>query len=143
MPLKLPQGLTDDIFVVGLDDNNVPGVPLLASQVASIISADPLSVVVVQDPTPRPTTIDFDIPQADGTVVHVPAGTVTQLSAKVSAAKPVAQPNVPINVTFHIENSDGTPVLDDTGQPITNLTDTVTTGPGVLKKEGMVFGVPA
>jgi hypothetical protein len=137
--LKIGLKQSDDFFVVGFDDANNPGVALLAGQVVTVTSADPSTVVIAQDASPRPTTADFTA----GNGVVVPAGTVTQASGKVSAAQPPAQENVPVTVTSHIANADGSAVVDDTGAPIADISDTVEVIPALLKSEGILFGTPA
>jgi hypothetical protein len=139
MPLRIGTAQVDDWFAIGRADDGTPGVPLLDTQVATATSADPLTVIIGKDAITRNTQVAGTL--ADGTVV--PPGTVTQASGKVSAAKPPAQVNVPINVTLHLANTDGTPVLDDTGAPIADVVDTVTVVPGLVKSEGMLFGAPA
>jgi hypothetical protein len=145
MPLKLPASMTDDVFVIGFDDSNEPGVVLADGQAGELTSEDIKTIIVTQDAVARPTVADANVTAPDGTVVLVPAGTATLASGKVSVNKPPAQPNVPITITWHIHNVDGTPVLDDETPPqaIPNLSDTVTTGPSILRKEGMLFGVAA
>jgi hypothetical protein len=137
--LKMNATKTDDYFIVGLDDSGKPGIGLQAGQTCSVVSADPATVVITPDATPRATTADFTLP--DGTLV--PAGTQAIASGKVAAANPVAQPNVPINVAAHLANADGTPVLDDTNVAVPDQVDTVTIVPNLLKSEGILFGTPA
>ena len=139
MPLKINGSQSDSIFIVGLDDNNVPGDQLQPGQTSTLTSGDPATFVVTQDAAPRPTDKDYTL--ADGTVV--PAGTATLASATIKAAASPAQPNVPINITNHLANADGTPVLDDTGAAIADDVDTATLVPNLVKKVGMLFGTPA
>jgi len=136
MPLKMNGSQSDDIFIVGLDDANKPGDQLQPGQTSTITSADPATWVITQDAVPRPTDKDYTLD--DGTVV--PAGTATLASAKIKAAASPAQVNVPINITNHLANADGTPVLDDTGAPIADDVDTATLVPNLVKKVGMLFG---
>src|ERR1700730_7485750 len=140
MPLSMSLKATDKVFIVGLDDNDDPGVPLLPTQVVTVTPADG-TVVITKDATPLPTDADYKL--ADGTVV--PKGTVTQFSGIVAfGPNPVL--NAAVNVVRSIKNTDGTPVLDDTGAVIADTSDTVTLIPaplGVLKKEGELFGTPA
>jgi hypothetical protein len=138
MPLSMGVGLTDDYFVVGQTDSGAPGVQLLAGQVALVTSADPATVVITPDTTVRATTVPFTL--ADGTAV--PAGTACLASGKVGSPAVPAQPSVPITITVHLANTDGSPILDDTGAAIADLTDTVTIVPGLLKKDGVLFGTP-
>ena len=140
MPLKMTKGQTDKYFIVGLDANNAP-VALLPGQVVTVTSADPASVVITPDATALPTDADYSL--LDGTLV--PKGSITQQSGTVSFG-PSAVIGTAVNVTNSIKNSDGTPVLDDTGAVIADETDTVTQIPapgGVLRKEGELFGKPA
>ena len=140
MPLSMSKGKTDKYFIVGLDDNNAP-VALLPTQVVTVVSADPASVVITKDDVALPTDADYKL--LDGTLV--PKGSVTQQSGTV-AFGPSAVIGTAINVTNSIKNADGTPVKDDTGTVIADETDTVTmiAAPGgVLKKEGELFGTPA
>lgn len=141
--LKINATQSDDYFIVGLDSNNKPGIVLLDGQANDVVSSDPSTVVLTPDATPRKTTADFNLTLADGTVVLVPAGTATISSGKVAAAQPPAQVNAPITVTSHLHNADGSPVLDGSGVAIPDLTDTVTIVPGLLAKEGLLFGTPA
>jgi hypothetical protein len=138
MPLKMNASQSDDIFIVGLDDANKPGDKLQAGQTSTLTSADPATWVITQDPagSERPTDKDYTL--SDGTVV--PAGTATLASAKIKAAASPAQPNVPINITNHLANADGTPVLDDTGAAIADDVDTATLVPNLVRKVGMLFG---
>lgn len=136
--LKMNATKSDDYFMVGLDDSEKP-IGLQPGQTCVVTSADPATVIITPDATPRATLVDMTLP--DGTLV--PAGTQALASGKVKAASPVAQPNVPINITAHLANADGTPVLDDTGTEVPDVTDTVTIVPNLLKSEGMLFGTPA
>jgi hypothetical protein len=137
MPLKMNGTQSDDIFVVGLGDDNKPD-NLQPGQTSTISSADPATWVVTQDATPRPTDKDYTLP--DGTLI--PAGTATLASAKIQAA-PGATNTSPVNITNHLANADGTPVLDDTGAAIEDDVDTATLAPNLVKKVGMIFGTPA
>jgi hypothetical protein len=140
MPLSMSLKQTDRVFIVGQDDSGAPGVPLLSTQVVTLTPADG-TVVITKDATPLPTDADYKL--ADGTAV--PKGTVTQFSGVVAfGPNPVL--NAAVSVVRSIKNTDGTPVLDDTGVAIADTTDTVTliAAPlGVLKKEGELFGTPA
>ena len=138
MPLKMNGSMSDDIFIVGLDDQNKPGDLLQPGQTSTITSADPATWVVTQDAAPRPTDKDYTL--SDGTLV--PAGTATLASAKIKAAVNPVQVNVPVNITNHLANADGTPVLDDTGAAIADDVDTATLVPNLVKKIGLLFGNP-
>ena len=140
MPLKMNATQSDDIFIVGLGDDNKPDL-LQKGQTSTITSADPATWVIAQDAvgSERPTDKAYTLP--DGTLI--PAGTATIASAKIKAAASPAQPNVPINITNHLANADGTPVLDDTGAAIADDVDTATLVPNLVKKVGMLFGTPA
>jgi hypothetical protein len=138
MSLKMPVGKNDDFFIVGFGDDGKPGIGLQAGQTCTVSSADPNTVVIAQDATPRPTTADFVA--ANGT--PVPAGTATIASGKVSdGPSPVLK--TPVVVTSHLANADGSAVLDDTNQPVADVTDTVEVDPNLLKSEGILFGTPA
>jgi hypothetical protein len=137
MPIKLGIKATDKYFVIGIDDAGNVGTALLAGQKASVVSADPATIVTVDDPTAQPT--DSALVLADGTAV--PQGTATQLSGTISVATTPAQPNVAVNVTLHLQNADGTPVLDSKGAAIPDVVDTATFVPSLpaLAKEGLLF----
>jgi hypothetical protein len=137
--LKMPVGKTDDFFIVGFDDDGKPGIGLQAGQTCTVSSADPATVVITQDVTPRPTTVD--LVAANGT--PVPAGTATLASGKVTSPADAVQLKTPIIVTSHLANADGSPVLDDTDAPVADVTDTVEIDPNLLKSEGILFGKPA
>jgi hypothetical protein len=137
MPLRMSATQTDKVFIVGLDDNNNPGVVLLPGQVVTVTPGD-TTVIVKADASPLPTDADYKL--ADGTLI--PKGTATQFSGTISFAS-TAAPNAAVTVTESIKNADGTPVKDDTGAVIADLVDTVTMVPGLLKKEGELFGIPA
>jgi hypothetical protein len=139
MPLSMSLKATDKVFIVGLDDNEAPGVLLLPGQAVTITPAD-ATVVITPDAASVATDEDFKL--GDGTLV--PKGTATQFSATVSFA-PNAVLNAAVNVVLSIKNADGSPVNDDANAPIADQTDTVTlvAAPlGQLKKEGMLFAVP-
>jgi len=138
MPLKLGLKQSDDFFIVGFDDSGAPGALLQTGQTCAVSSGDPNTVAISQDATPRVTTADFTAPNG----VVVPAGTQSIASGKVSAG-PTPVENTPITITAHNANADGSPVLDDSGDPIPDLTDTVTINPSLLKSEGILFGTPA
>lgn len=140
MPLSMTLKQVDKVFIIGLDDNDAPGVVLLPGQVVTVTPAD-ATVVITPDPSPLPTDAAYKL--ADGTAV--PKGTATQFSGTVAFAAN-AVPNAAVVVTRSIKNTDGTPVKDDTGAVIADTTDTVTLIPaplGVLKKEGELFGTAA
>lgn len=120
MPLKLSSDQTDDFFVVAEDAHGIEGANVPAGSVVTVTSADPNSVVITQDATPR----------------NAPDGSVSIASGKVAPAATVAQPNVAINVTSHIANADGS------ASSIPDAVDTVTIVPGVAVKEGVLFGTP-
>jgi hypothetical protein len=140
MPLKMSLKQTDKVFIIGQDDNGAPGVPLVSGQVVTVTPAD-ATVVITPDASAAATDADYDL--ADGTLV--PKGTISQFSGIVAfGPNPVL--NAAVNVVLSIKNADGTPVNDDSGAPIADLTDTVTliAAPlGQLKKEGELFGTPA
>jgi hypothetical protein len=140
MPLSMSLKQTDKCFIVGQDDSGAPGVLLLPTQVVTVTPAD-ATVVITKDATSLPTDADYKL--ADGTLV--PKGTATQFSGLVAfGANPVV--GAAVNVVLSIKNADGSAVNDDSGAPITDLTDTVTlvAAPlGQLKKEGELFGIPA
>jgi hypothetical protein len=140
MPLSMSLKQTDRVFIVGQDDSGAPGVLLLPTQVVTVTPAD-ATVVITKDATSLPTDADYKL--ADGTLV--PKGTATQFSGIVAfGPNPVV--GAAVNVVLSIKNADGSAVNDDSGAPITDLTDTVTlvAAPlGQLKKEGELFGVPA
>lgn len=129
--------MTDKVFIVGRDKSGAPGVKLLPGQQVTVIPAN-ATVIITPDASPLPTDADYKLP--DGT--DVPAGTVTQFSGTVSL-DPTAVDNVAVTVTEHIQNADGSPVLNNEGQPIADLVDTVTQVPGLLESEGELFGTPA
>jgi hypothetical protein len=137
--LKMNPSQSDRYFLVGLDAAGKPGVILLDGQSNLVTSSDPSTVVVTPDASPAPTDVAYTLP--DGTLV--PAGTATLASGTVKAASPPAQENVAITITSHLQNADGSPVNDDTGAPIADVSDTVTIVPGLLHKEGFLFGTPA
>lgn len=139
MPLKMPVGNTDTYSIVGESLAKKVGVLLQPGQVVTVTSADPATVIITPDDAPLPTPVDFTLP--DGT--DVPAGTATQQSGVVSSPATPAQLNVPINVTLHLANADGSPILNNEGQAIADVVDTVTIVPkaDLLENEGMLFGV--
>jgi hypothetical protein len=130
MPLKLSPTNSDTFFIIGKDDSGNPGVALLPGQSVSVTSADPSTVVITMDSPAKPTL----------GAAGVPDGTLTLASGTVKAASPVAQMNVAINVTAHIANADGNPVLDDSGVAIPDQVDTVTIQANLLKSIGELFG---
>src|ERR1700675_2477879 len=121
MPVNISVGKTDTYSIVGKSKSGKVGITLLANQVVTVTSADPATVIITPDPSPLPTPQDFVL--ADGTAV--PAGNPNQQSGVISGPAAPAQLNPPINVTLHLANTDGTPVLNNEGQPIAALTDTV------------------
>ena len=139
MPLKMNGTQSDDIFIVGLGDDNKPDL-LQPGQTSTLTSADPANWVLTQDAvgSERPTDKDYTLP--DGTLI--PAGTKTIASAKIKAAAG-ASSTAPVNITNHLANADGTPVLDDTGTAVADDVDTATLVPNLVKKVGMLFGTPA
>jgi len=137
MPLRMSAGMSDKVFIVGRSKSGKPGIKLLAGQVVTVI---PENATVIITPDASPLPVDADYVLADGT--PVPKGTATQFSGTVSL-DPTAVDNAPVNVTESIKNADGSPVLNNEGQPIADLTDTVTQVPDLLESEGELFGVPA
>lgn len=135
MPLKIGTGKTDKAFVIGFGDDDKPGIALLPGQIATITSADPATASFSQDSPSLPTDAD----QTDSDGVDIPAGTASLASGTVNGLASPAQPNVPINFTCTITNADGSPVLDDAGNPIAPLVDSVTVVPGLLKSVGYLF----
>lgn len=136
MSLRMGAKQTDKYFIVGLDkDGN--GVPLEAGQTCTVTSADQNAVAVTPDTPSLPTDADYRL--ADGTAV--PKGTVTQGSGTV-AFGPGAKASVPVVVTSHLANADGSPILDELGAPIGDKSDTVTLAPNLVAKEGELFGTP-
>ena len=140
MPLKMPVGQTDKYFIVGVSKLKKVGIALLRDQQVIVTSADPATVVITPDAVAGVTDADYTL--LDGTAV--PAGTATQQSGVVSSPAAPAQLNVPINVTLHLQNADGSPVLNNEGQPIADVVDTVTIVPvaDLLESEGELFGTP-
>lgn len=138
MPLQLVAGNTDTYSIVGEFLSKKVGAPLPAGATATLTSADPLTVILTPDPSPLPTPEDFTLP--DGT--DVPGGTATQASGVVSTPVSPAQIGVPITVTLHLANADGSPVLNVQGAPIADTTDTVTVVAATdgLENEGVLFG---
>lgn len=130
MPVKLGTGFSDDYFIVGLDDDGKAGLALLPGQVVTVTSADPATVVVTPDATPRATV----------GAAGAPDGTASLASGKVAAAASPAQVGMAINVTASIKNADGSAVLDDTGAAVADQVDTVTIQPHLLKAIGELFG---
>lgn len=143
MPLQIGTGKSDKAFVVGINDDGSVGAKLLPGQIATIVSADPATASFSQDSPSQPT--DEALTDTEGTAV--PVGTASVASGTVAGASVPAQPNVPINFTCTLTNAaDGSPVVDDTGNPIPPLVDTVTVVPGLLKSLGYLFdtvGAPA
>lgn len=125
--LTMPDNQSVDYFISAKDDHGLSGASLLAGQTVSVTSADPATVVLTADATPR----------------NAPDGTVSIASGKAASANPVAQPNVPITITSHISNGDGTPGTAADGTTIADASDTITIAPGTVETIGELFGVPA
>ena len=124
MPLILPVGDTDNFYIFG----TAPflGALLGPGQTASVVSADPNTVILTPDATP------FPVRAADASA-SVPSGTPTILSGVVSTPATPAQPNVAINCTLTVLNADGSTAE--------TLTDTVTVSPEAATAIGDLFGV--
>ena len=125
MPLTLPLGDSDEFYIYGTAPTL--GALLGPGQTISVVSADPNTVVLTPDATPKP------VAAADATAA-VPAGTPTILSGVVSASVSPAQPNVAIICTATVLNSDGSTAE--------TLTDTVTVSPQAASAIGVLFGAP-
>jgi hypothetical protein len=130
MPLNLPDNKSVQYFISAIDDHGLDGASLLSGQTVAVASADPATVVLTPDATPK----------------NAPDGTPSIASGVASSANPVGSPNKPIALTSHISNADGSPGTTDgtsTGTLIPDATDTITIVPGSVKTEGILFGVPA
>lgn len=130
MPLTMPDNKTVDYFISAVDDHGLDGASLLTGQTVAVTSADPATVVLTPDATPRPA----------------PDGSASIASGKAASANPVGAPNSPIAITSHVSNSDGSAGTDDgtsAGNVIADATDTITIAPGTVKTIGELFGVPA
>lgn len=121
MPLKLPSNLSVDYFIDAIDSHGLKGAELPPGLTVSVTSADPNTVVLTADATPR----------------TAPDGSLSIASGKAAAAATVAQPLTPILITSHIANADGSP----SGVP--DATDTIEVDPGLAVAEGILFGTPA
>lgn len=125
--LTMPDNKSVDYFISAKDDHGLSGASLLAGQTVSVTSADPATVVLTADVSPR----------------TAPDGTVSIASGKAASANPVGAPNTPINITSHISNADGTPGTDANGAAIADAVDSITIVPGSVSTIGELFGVPA
>src|SRR5260370_37860334 len=94
--MKIPVGKTDDFFVVGFDDNGAPGIGLQSGQTCAVTSADPATVTITQDATPRVT--GEDLVAANG--VKVAAGAATIASGKAGSPATPAQLKVALSLTY-------------------------------------------
>jgi hypothetical protein len=130
MPLILPDNDQDTYSAVGVDPAGILGAPLAAGQTATVVSADPATIVIVADATALPTTEAF----TDASGRKIPVGTPTIASGTVKAAIPPAAPNTPITVTLTVLNGDGTTAF--------TKTDTATVAPGTATSAGVLFGTP-
>lgn len=130
MPLIIPDNDTDKYFIVGVDDDGLPGAVLdPADSISAPLSADPATVVLTPDPTPLVTDADFVL--ASG--VKVPKGTQTIGSGTISVPKPPAQPNVAIGASYFL-------TIGGAVQP--TVSDTITVQPGKATSSGILFDQP-
>jgi len=126
MAVRLPDNDKVDYFISAVDDHGLDGASLRTGQTVQVSSADPKTVVLVPDTTPR----------------NAPDGSPSIASGVCSVANPVGAPNVPIVITSHISEADGTPGKDGQGNVIPDATDTITVVPGLVAKTGVLFDVP-
>lgn len=120
MPLVFNGKTPDAYYIIGSDTLDTDGDALAAGQTLTVTSADPATVVVTPDATPKPNPVD---------------GSPCVGSGTVSGAATPAQPNVPIAITAQVVNADGTNAE--------SATDTVTISPSTATAIGILFGTPA
>lgn len=108
MPLKLYDHMSHDYFISAKRNHLVLG-ELGEGQTCTVFSADPRTVQVSPDTTPR----------------KGPDGSVSIASGKVSIASPAASPNIAIVVTSRILEGNRPHARDGNGVAIPDCTDTV------------------
>jgi hypothetical protein len=116
MPEILPDNDQDTFFIIGTDPAGVQGSPLAPGQTVAVVSADPATVIVTLDASPKTAT----------------NGLASVASGIIASAQPPAQPNVAITLTATVSNADAS--VAET------ITDTVTVTPGAASKIGVLFG---